>query len=151
MGGTCVPGSAIASVAAAGTVACQSTNITQMLGGVSSVGNAGLTRYLAPEGLTPSPAPTSESDGLGAPAVAGTAGNLNVGIFQIETFDVTFTLDVNDSPTAVSCTIPAGGTTCKDTTDSAPVPAGALVDLKVRGSIVTNTQVAFGWTDQTTA
>lgn len=147
--GACSSGSAIASVNASGTVGCQSTNVTQMLGGVSLVGGTGTTHYLAAEGLTESPAPQSETDGVGASAMAGTAANLDVGFFEFETFSITFTLDVNDGATALTCTIPPGGTTCKDTTDTAPIPAGALVDLAVQGGFNNNTQIAFGWTDTT--
>jgi hypothetical protein len=147
--GTCSSDGAIASIAAAGTVGCHSTNVTQMLGGVESIGPTGVSHYLAGEGLTPSPAPTTESDGLGAPAVAGTAGNLDVGIFAMQPFQITFTLDVNDGSTALTCKIPAGGTTCQDSTDTASVPAGALVDLAAQGGFNPTTQVVFGWTDTT--
>jgi hypothetical protein len=73
-----------------------------------------------------------------------------VGILSLQPVSVTFTLDVNDSPTAVSCTIPPSGGTCTDSTDTAAIPAGALVNLSATGGgsgVVT--QVSFGWTDTT--
>lgn len=148
--GTCTPGSAIASIAAAGTVACQSTNVTQMMGGIQQLVPTAITHYLAAEGLTPGLAPTTQTDGVGASALAGTAGKLDVGIFTLQPVPMTFTLDVNDAPTALSCTIPAGGGTCSDSAHTAPIPAGALVDLSVAaGGSGTPTQITFGWTDTT--
>ncbi len=146
--GTCGPGSSIASIATAGTVGCQSANVTQMLGGTELLGTTA-PHYLAADGLTPTPPPTTETDGLGASALAGTAGNLDVGIFVLLPTAFTFTLDVNDTPTPLSCTIPAGGTTCSDSTDTASIPAGALVDISAAGGSGSSTQVAFGWTDRT--
>ena len=145
--GKCTSGSAITSIAVSGTVACQSTNVTQMMGGTEQLFfNTG--HYLAGSGLTPTP-PATETDGVGASTLPGTAGNLEVGIFASEPADVVFTLDVNDTPTAVSCTIPVGGTTCSDSTDTASIPAGAVVDISASGGAGSATQVAFGWTDTT--
>jgi hypothetical protein len=147
--GTCPSGRAITSIAAAGTVGCASTNVTQLMGGIQQLSPAPTTKYLAAEGLTPVPAPTTETDGIGASTVGGTAAHLDVGIFAVQPTSLTFTLDVNDAPTAVTCTIPAGGTTCEDATDTAPVPAGALVDIAVTGGAGPATQMVFGWTDTT--
>jgi hypothetical protein len=148
--GACASGSAIASIAAAGTVACQSTNVTQIMGGTEQL-NPTVTpaHFLAAWGLTPTPVPTTETDGVGTSTVAGTASNLNIGIFEVEPADLAFTLDVNDAPSGVGCTIPAGGTTCSDSTDTASIPADALVDIRATGGSGAATQVAFGWTDTT--
>jgi hypothetical protein len=150
VGGTCGSGSAIASIAAAGTVGCQSTNVTQMMGGIATL-TPGSTHYLAPEGLTPTPAPTTQTngDGLGASALAGTAGNLDVGVFTLQPVALTFTLDVNDSPTALTCTVPAGGGACSDSTHAVAIPAGAQVDISQSGGGGLATQIPFGWTDTT--
>jgi hypothetical protein len=149
--GTCASGHAVASIAAAGTVACQSTNVTQMMGGIDSLSpTVTPVHYLLPEGLTPTTSTTETNEALGASALAGTAGNLSVGILTPEAADLTFTLDVNASPTALSCTIPNGGTTCSDSTDTASIPATALVDLSVSGGSGPATQIDFGWTDTTT-
>ena len=148
VGGTCTSGSAIASIAAARTVGCQSTNVTQMMGGIEQLPfNAG--HYLAGNGLTPTPAPTTQTDGVGASAVPGTAGNLEVSIFGLEPLDTVFTVELNDTPTALTCTIPAQGDSCSDSTDTASIPAGAWVDISVSGGSGAATQVAFGWTDTT--
>src|SRR5205807_8760017 len=72
--GTCTSGTAITSIAVAGTVGCRSTNVTQMMGGTEQLP---LTtgHYLAGNGLTPTPVPTTETDGVGASTLPGTAGN----------------------------------------------------------------------------
>jgi hypothetical protein len=119
-----------------------------MMGGTEQL-TFNTKHYLAANGLTPDTAPTSETDGVGASALTGTAGNLEVGIFDFEPTDVVVTLDVNDTPTALTCTIPAEGTTCSDSTDTASIPAGALVDFSVSGGAGSASQVAFGWTDTT--
>ncbi len=96
--GTCSSGKAITSIASAGTVGCQSTNLAQMMGGIESLTPTAIpVHYLAADGLTPTGAPTTQTDGVGASTLAGTAGDLNVGIFAIQPADLTFTLDVNDA------------------------------------------------------
>jgi hypothetical protein len=146
--GACPPGLAIASIAATGTVICHGGR-TQMMGGIAQVTPTAGAHYLAAEGLTPTPAPTTEIDGVGASALPGNAGNLLVSVLSLQAVPVTFTLDVNDAPTTLSCTVEAMAGSCTDTTHTVSIPPGALVDLSVTGAGATATQVSFGWTDGT--
>jgi hypothetical protein len=145
--GTCGSGSAISSITAAGGVACQSTSVTQMMGGTKALAPTPTAQHLAAEGLTSTPGALTDAS-VGTSALAGTAGNLDVGIFTLQSNATTFTLDVNGGATAVSCTIPLNGGTCSDSTHAASIPAGALVDIAVTGSGPA-TQITFGWTDTT--
>ncbi len=143
--GACASGSAIASIAAAGTVSCQAANITQMTGGSAGNVSAG-TQYLAPVGLS-TPNGTEANIWLQSSNLAGTAGNLSGETATAVPSDVTFTLDVNGAPTSLSCTIQTGGSICSDSGHTVAIPPGDYVDISVLVSSVFSVRATFGWTE----
>jgi hypothetical protein len=149
--GTC-SGTAISSINQNGTVGCQSTNVTQMMGG--SIGTVGLSGgLLAPVGLS-TPTLTSSDVSMSASEVPGTAGNLYVQISAAPNMGAfvgwQFNLVVNSTLATLGCSITGSSTSCTDTSDTAPIPAGASIWLNVShtgGGSPPTVRVSFGWTD----
>jgi hypothetical protein len=143
--GTCPGGSAVSSISQTGQVSCATTGVTQMMGGSAGNVSTGI-QYFAPEGLT-TPSGTEGNVWLQSSNLAGIAGNLSGETPTAVPAAVSFTLDVNGSPTSVSCTIPAEGSICSDSDHTAAIPAGAYVDISVTDSGVFSGRATFGWTE----
>jgi hypothetical protein len=150
--GSCALGSAVASVAQDGTVACQSTALP-MFGGTGGGVVSGTGGYLAPEGLTTSPGGTFGAVALGAPAVDSRIRNLSVelGTAPGDGYEWGVALEVNGNLSSVGCGISGTDTSCTDTTDFTTLHAGdqiAFVIFSLAGTPAPTT-VSFGWTDNT--
>jgi hypothetical protein len=151
--GTCPSGSAVASIATAGTVTCQSANVTQEMGG--SAGFISSNVFLAPSGVSSGSVLETDAE-AGTSALPSTAANLWVSTPSIPlSAGWIFTLRVNGANTNLSCLITTLGSTpnCSDTTDTVTIPAGATVDLAMTetgGGVSSPIPITFGWTDATT-
>ena len=147
--GTCAASSAISSISRSGAVTCQTTNVTQLMGGSAGAVSSAAASFLAPSGLSAPNASETDVDAL-ASAVQSTAGNLSVRVSAAPGGSAgwRFVLVVNGGSAAVQCSITASSTTCVDGTDRVAVPAGARVALEAipSGTPTAGTRVMFGWT-----
>jgi hypothetical protein len=155
--GSCTTGSAVVGINQDGTVGCANT-VTQMMAGSSGAVSGG-TSYLAASGLS-APTETEANTEVGAAAIASAAGRLWVNIdtptpptgLPLNVILWTVTLDVNGTPTALTCVAGPDVPVCTDPTHSVTIPPGATVDFSVTSSgpgTATPTVVTIGWTDQT--
>jgi hypothetical protein len=126
-----------------------SGGITPMLGGghgpVTFV--VGVPQYLAPSGQS---LPSSALSGNSAVMpTAETASNLRVSLAGVSvplTGAVKLTLVVNGSASALTCTVPAGASTCSDTTHTVAITAGSEVAFEALDTgVAAVAPVTFGW------
>jgi hypothetical protein len=106
----------------------------------------GATRFLAPSGqLKPD---DNENDVSSfTPNATMTASDLAVSLSVAPglTDSRTFTLRVGNANTALSCTVPGGGTTCTST-GSVTIPEASLISIKSTSTgAPSDTDVRFGW------
>ena len=112
---------------------------------------AGATRWLAPSGPSQiwgvDPNDRNFADML-SPSTTVVARDLAVNLpgppGASQSYKITFVL--NDSDTALTCTINDPQTTCSDSADAVTIPAGSLISLKVETSATAvSRRVRWGW------
>jgi hypothetical protein len=151
VGGACATGSAISSIDKAGTVSCQSTGVTQMMGGSAGPLSSAATSFVAPVGLSTPSASEADADVLGSAVQSAAAGlSVRVSVPPGGSTSWRFVLLVGGG-TALQCSIADTATTCADTTDRVAVPAGARVAFEAipTGTPAAGARVMFGWTSTT--
>jgi hypothetical protein len=151
VGSSCAAGSAISSISRSGTVSCQSTGVTQMMGGSAGALPSGTTSFVAPVGLSAPSASESDADVLGSTVQSAAAGlSVRLSVPPGGSTSWRFLLLVNGG-TALQCSIADTAATCTDTADRVVVPAGARVAFEAipTGSPAAGARVMFGWTSTT--
>jgi hypothetical protein len=121
---------------------------TSVLTGRSAL--AGVDSFFVPTGVSVAGAEGSAS--ILSPGVPSTAGNLSVRLDVAPGAGSSrvITLWVNGADSALTCTIPAAGTTCSNSSASVAVPVGTRLSLQnhVVGAAAAATGVQFGLTLQ---
>jgi hypothetical protein len=109
--------------------------------------------FAAPTGVTASSSTESDLDTL-SPAQPSVARDLAINETTALTGDNTrtYTLRVNGTDTALTCSITSANTICHDTTHTVTIPAGSLLSIRagrISGSGssggATGSNVRFGW------
>jgi hypothetical protein len=151
VGSSCAAGSAISAISSSGTVSCQSTGVTQMMGGSVGALSSASPSFVAPVGLSTPSASESGADVLGSAVQSAAAGlSVRLSVPPGGSTSWRFVLLVNGG-TALQCSIADTATTCTDTADRVVVPAGARVAFEAipTGSPAAGARVMFGWTSAT--
>jgi hypothetical protein len=140
IGGTCSGSGAVAAIAANGSVTCH-VPATPVFSRVDNIAS-GNTDYGEASGeLNGDLSGQALANAGQVTPVALTGGNLSV---IANHSNVTVTMFVNGTASALTCTTGAGGS-CTDTTHTVAVPAGAVIEFQVKNNSGTSIAALIGW------
>lgn len=149
---SCGGGRAIGAVNQDGTVACHTTDVTQMMGGTGAATLSPTSDFLIPVGVNAPTAQRSAAE-IGASNLPSTARHLFVMVATAPTSGASWTFHfyVNDKErSGLGCVITGPANSCHSGGGSVPIPPGARVALHETGTNITaGTTATFGWTDTT--
>ena len=149
--GSCPPGRAVNAINPVGTVACHTTDVTEMMGGTGAATLSPPSSFMAPVGVAPT-STQAQAEEVGSSDVRSKIRHLFVTVATAPgpgagwKFD--FYIDGMDR-SGLRCVILGSARSCRSG-GAVSVPRGATIALHALGSgTAARTTATFGWTDTT--
>jgi hypothetical protein len=149
--GSCPPGRAITAINPVGTVACHTTDVTELMGGTGSATLTPPSDFMAPVGIN-APSTQAQAAAVGSSDVRSKARHLFVTVATAPGSGAGWKFDLyvdGRDRTGLKCVIIGSARSCRSG-GAVSIPRGATIALHAIGtSTAARTTATYGWTDTT--
>ncbi len=149
--GSCPPGRAVNAINPVGTVACHTTDVTEMMGGTGTATLSPPSDFMVPVGIN-APSTQVQAAEVGSSDVRSKARHLFVNLATAPGSGAGWKFDLyvdGKDRTGLRCVITGSARSCRSG-GAVSIPRGASIALHAAGtSGAAGTTATFGWTDTT--